>query len=647
MGIMVRKFLKAIEKHTPPIMAGFGVYSGVKFTLEAVGVIGPSVTPFDTVSVLSVGFLYLFEKHVRMNHLLAFAPAFIALSFTHDLLGVSFGTEGFTGDVVMGLSIFIGFCIYFVHFVLEKGSEDFGESPKEESGNYSLYLDADKKFFIPAELLKYHTEVIGSSGMGKTNIFNYLIEQGIRNGLGMFIFDAKSNYNKTIPYYASKYGRLKDLMYFDLADIKRSQTYNPDYKDKPDEVFNGLMKSIFYGPVHQEYYRDQAADVLSNLTNLLFKEFPHVTRMDYQNLISNEIRSFKTIEYLANKYSDTVSGRYFLEKWVEMSEKDRELNISGLTSKLARFTNREWSSLINTLNPDIKMKDVVEKGQIFLFGTSSLVNQEDSKPVIISALVDLAGVIGHRLIEKPKKPFFVFLDEFYTAAYPGLNDLISLGREANVCFFLAHHSLGQLGAVSQEFKDDILTNTNHKIVLNITEKDTVDFFAAIFGTKVTKKDVYSYDTRLSQPRGRTEKQDEEFIIHPNYLRGMKRGEAVCRIVYVAGPKVFKMKLKEVKPPPPDFDYVRCVPIRNNHLKPLEYNKVVVVNAVKESKAKSAPKPNPKPEKSGPSEGTKSSFSAHRDHFKAKPEQSPKDKPETSPVEEEKHKEENSDNGKTA
>ena len=145
------------------------------------------------------------------------------------------------------------------------------------------------------------------------------------------------------------------------------------------------------------------------------------------------------------------------------------------------------------------MRDVVEKQQIFLFGTSSLVNQEDSKPVIISALIDLAGVIGQRLIEKPEKPFFVFLDEFYTAAYPGLNDLISLGREANVCFFLAHHSLGQLGAVSQEFKDDILTNTNHKIVMNITEKDTVDFFASIFGTKVTKKDVYSYDTRLPKP----------------------------------------------------------------------------------------------------------------------------------------------------
>ncbi|HJT25168.1 MAG TPA: DUF87 domain-containing protein, partial [bacterium] len=404
-------FLKQVERHTPPILIGFGVYSGLKFILEAVGVLSPSLNPFDTISVLSVGFLYLFEKHVPMTHPLALATAAIALSFFHDFFGVFLGTEGFTGDVVMGLSILFGFCVYFINFLLRKIPDHPGESPSHEGGTYSLYLDEGNKFFIPAELLKYHTEVIGSSGMGKTNIFNHLIEQGIKNGLGMFVFDAKSNYNKHIPYYASKYGRLKDFKYFDLADIKRSQTYNPDFKDKPDEVFNGLMKSIFYGPVSQEFYRDQASDVLSNLTNLLFTEFKHVTRMDYQNLISNEIRTFKSIEYLSLKHKETVSGRYFLEKWVKMPEKDRELNLSGLTSKLARFTNREWSPLVNTLNPDIKMRDVVEKQQIFLFGTSSLVNQEDSKPVIISALIDLAGVIGRRLIDRPERPFFVFLDE--------------------------------------------------------------------------------------------------------------------------------------------------------------------------------------------------------------------------------------------
>ena len=135
---MPGKFFKAVEKHTPPVLAGFAVFSGVKFTLEVLGVISPSVTPFDTFIGLSVGFLYLFEKHVPMNHLLAFAPAVIALSFCHDFFGVFLGDEGFTGDVVMGLSIIIGFCIYFIHFLMRNIPEHAGRIPEDEGGKYSL-----------------------------------------------------------------------------------------------------------------------------------------------------------------------------------------------------------------------------------------------------------------------------------------------------------------------------------------------------------------------------------------------------------------------------------------------------------------------------------------------------------------------------
>ena len=57
-------FLKQVEEHTPPVIVGFATYSGFKFILEAFGVIDVSVNPFDTISILSVGFLYMFEKHI-------------------------------------------------------------------------------------------------------------------------------------------------------------------------------------------------------------------------------------------------------------------------------------------------------------------------------------------------------------------------------------------------------------------------------------------------------------------------------------------------------------------------------------------------------------------------------------------------------
>jgi hypothetical protein len=97
------------------------------------------VTPFDTISLLSIGFLFMFEKHVRMDHLLAFAPAVIALAFSHDFFGLFLGNDGVTGDVVMGISIvkyfssrlntFVSDVILFLthpkHHALGMGSQAF------------------------------------------------------------------------------------------------------------------------------------------------------------------------------------------------------------------------------------------------------------------------------------------------------------------------------------------------------------------------------------------------------------------------------------------------------------------------------------------------------------------------------------------
>src|ERR1700678_3178254 len=137
--------LKQIEQHSPPILIGFAAYSGFKFILEAFRVINVSLNPFDTISILSVGFLFMFEKHIPLNHLFAFAPALISFSFCHDFFGVMLGIDGFTGNVVMGISALIGFCIYFIHFAMAKVPEQSAESPKDQKGKYPLFLDAEDK----------------------------------------------------------------------------------------------------------------------------------------------------------------------------------------------------------------------------------------------------------------------------------------------------------------------------------------------------------------------------------------------------------------------------------------------------------------------------------------------------------------------
>ena len=168
-----------------------------------------------------MGITYLLEKHFPLNPILALAPSLILTSLVHDFFGTFIGTEGFVGDVGLGMAFFIGLCSYFV-FVTLKKSSDQGITEGKRRAKYPIYLDAMGKYFIPTEFLKYHLEIIGSSGMGKTNILNWIIEQSVRYGLGMLCFDTKSNFNKQLPYFASEVQGSSDLKYtYDLADIKQ------------------------------------------------------------------------------------------------------------------------------------------------------------------------------------------------------------------------------------------------------------------------------------------------------------------------------------------------------------------------------------------------------------------------------------------
>ena len=84
-----------------------------------------------------------------------------------------------------------------------------------------------------------------------------MIEQGIKNGIGMFVFDAKSNYNKHIPYYAEKYGRIQRTQVFRLGGREAEPDLQPGLQgeagrgiQRPDEIhlLRACEPGILSGP---------------------------------------------------------------------------------------------------------------------------------------------------------------------------------------------------------------------------------------------------------------------------------------------------------------------------------------------------------------------------------------------------------------
>ncbi len=422
---------------------------------------------------------------------------------------------------------------------------------KTSYGKFPLVLDPYGEVGIPTASLHENVQIVGGTGTGKTHfVIKPFIEQTIRQDLGCFILDVKSNMLRDVAYYAFKApGRF--VRHFNLVDILKSHTYNSLYGDNPDAIANRAFAALYYDSHNAEpYYRDLAEVFLHNLIGLLKLAIKTIT---FQDLLTatQEVETFRTIAWFCAKYPNTHYARYFRDQWLSKSPKDRRMELSGLINKLQRFCNSEWSHLLNVREPDIKMSEVVRYGQIFLFSPDYARYPEDAKPLCILAMMDLAEQLADRYRAVPEKPFRVFLDEFYNLAYPKFIDFINKCREAQVNLFLAHQSMGDLRGVSQEFLEQVMNTASNKIILRVNDPDTAEGFARQFGTERDPDyRVESFGTN-GDVIGYSKPPVEKFRFHPNRIKELKVGQAIVKVVGESGVKVFQTSLRPADPP---WDY---------------------------------------------------------------------------------------------
>lgn len=435
---------------------------------------------------------------------------------------------------------------------------------KEEYGPYPLVLDPKVQNILSTSSLHENVQIVGGTGTGKTHyVMKPFIEQTIRQGLGCFILDVKSNMALDVAYYAwEAQGRF--IHHFTLADIFNSHTYNPLYGDNADAIANRAFTALYYEVNNGEtYYRDLAEIYLHNLIGLIKQEIKTIT---FQDLLTctQEVDTFRTITWLCSKYPASHYTKYFLDQWLGKSPKDRRMELSGLINKLQRFCNSEWSDLLNVREPDIKMADVVRQGQIFLFSPDSARYPQDAKALSILAMMDLSEQLADRYRVTPDKPFRVFLDEFYNLAYSKFIDFINKCREAQVNLFLAHQSMGDLKGVSNEFLEQVMNTASNKIILRVNDPDTAEGFSRQFGTELdqdAKVTSYKADHTVA---GYSVPITEKFRFHPNRIKELKVGQAIVKVVGRSGVRIFQTDLRQASKPWAGFNPNDAIAHKTRH-----------------------------------------------------------------------------------
>ena len=241
-----------------------------------------------------------------------------------------------------------------------------------------------------------------------------------------------------------------------------------------------------------------------------------------------------------------------------MSTKDDQASyLSGLVSDLnTLMTDKIKDYFCDTKSFDFQA--AIDKGQVVL------VNVPEGQFGNISKLIGLQFLLQYqRAVLKRMDPAvtinrsrtcIIILDEVQKFMCAELANFTSVSRQAKACTIALHQDLGQ---IPEEYQASFLANIRTKIILNVNDYYTADYFSKFFGEHITKRLTYSqgrggggggggdFFQMGSSHSSKTQADQREPRFYPQDIIGLKKNRAI--ISYYTGDQVEESRSIDLLP----------------------------------------------------------------------------------------------------
>ncbi len=387
-------------------------------------------------------------------------------------------------------------------------------------------LNQEKPLYLTNDQRLMHCEVVGSTGTGKTeSVLLPMLAHDISHGKGAIIIDGKGDLElrDKIRYIVHKQKREDDFYFFSLSHPQKSNTYNPLYRGNPTELKDKLVNSMSWS---EEFYRRMAEQAALTLLNAIasagrkprFRELHgYLTDLQALQKLSDETRS----PVLKEDIGKMVTGF-----------KDNHKFLAGLISDLFLTSRSEFSDLLDTDDPDIDLLSLYENNQICYFALDLQKYADTSRRLGRMIIQDIRAASSHIVshLTAYRRHFFpVFIDDASSFLELNFIDFLNKCRASGYAVTILHQSLGDLVYRGMSnFQQQVVENTNIKVILRQDDPFSVEKFVKIAGTRRTMIATYQTQEQILG-KGLTGagsvREGQTFRIEPDLIRGLKRGEA--------------------------------------------------------------------------------------------------------------------------
>ena len=444
---------------------------------------------------------------------------------------------------------------------------------EDDSVLFGLTTDYHRPVRVQNGFLQRHTAIVGSSGVGKTTLAEFILWAQIARGGGMIMVDPKvdASQRDKMYYMAKILGREDDFYVININDPKNSNTYNPILAGDPDEVASRLMNLVpsTEGNAGADHYKQTATYALTVIVAALQRADKLYTFGDLAILLQSSQaieRLLRLVPESAEKRSLEIFVDQFRKRTKEGSQIDTErmkTALGGMAGRIAMFAQGKFGEVFNTVTPDVDLYDVVRNKKLLFVSLPTMGKDQSALnlgKMIISDLRSACAKLQENPEDRPDPPCIALLDEFGSFVTEAIARLFEQARSAGIALMPAFQSFGSLRRVSPDFAEQIIQNTWQKVFFKFGSSEaeeaaelmgkTIGYAHTLAVSESESKGAQLLRTDPNANNGENSglgeswREQEEFRVDPDKIRALGMGEAFVMI----GSRAYHIKTPMIKFP---------------------------------------------------------------------------------------------------
>jgi len=384
------------------------------------------------------------------------------------------------------------------------------------------------KLYQPLEHTEGHSLIIGTTGSGKTRMFDILISQAILRGEAVIIIDPKGD--KEMRYNAKRacisMGQPERFLSFHPAFPEKSIRIDPLRNFTRVTEIASRLAALIPSEAGADPFKSFGWQALNNISQGLFitHERPNLIKLRHYleggttELVINTIKAYSNsvlpsweekIAAYTQKFNNSSRERMaiaFMKFYYEVLQPDypsSELEgllsmfqhdathfskmVANLLPIMNMLTSGELGELIspNVLNlddnrPITDSAKIINNAQVAYFGLDSLTDNMVGSAIGSLFLSDFTAVAGDRYnYGVDNRPVNIFVDESVEVLNEPFIQLLNKGRGAKIRLYVAAQTLSdfsvRLGSKDRALQ--VLGNINNIYSLRVTDSDTQEYIA--------------------------------------------------------------------------------------------------------------------------------------------------------------------------